>query len=179
MKQRFPTNVALTGYAGVGKTTLIRDIARQLVDYDPIGFYTSEIREKGVRKGFELNSLDGVRTVFAHVDKSVGTRVGRYGVDIGTFETFLDRLRLEQVERKLVIIDEIGRMECFSPKFVSLVARLLDSDRVVLTTVAMRGSGLIRKIKRRDDTVLFELTIVNRGRLRDEILAATRAALDA
>ncbi len=179
MKLTTPTNVALTGYAGVGKTTLIRNIATDLAEYNPVGFYTAEIRERGARMGFELYGLDGSRAVFAHVDSPSSVRVGRYGVDIPTFEAFLARLRLYGPDQKLVVIDEIGRMECHSAKFVQLVSNLLDSDQALLTTVAMRGSGLIRKVKRRNDTVLFEITIVNRGRLRDEIRRSVLNAYDA
>lgn len=172
-----PSNIAITGYAGVGKTTLIREVASQLATYQPIGFYTAEIRECGVRLGFELNGLDGSRAVLAHVDHRSPAPVGRYGVDLPTFESFLGRLQLDQTDRRLVIIDEIGRMECLSPRFIQLMVQLLDSDRVIVSTVAMRGGGLIRKVKRRNDTLLYEVTIVSRRRLREEIPAAVRAAL--
>jgi Cdc6-like AAA superfamily ATPase len=55
-------NLLITGLPGVGKTTLIRKLSEELKDLHPAGFYTQEIREEGVRKGFELISLDGEHT---------------------------------------------------------------------------------------------------------------------
>ena len=43
---------------GIGKTTLIKTIARILKPFHPVGFYTEEIREQGTRVGFQLLSLD-------------------------------------------------------------------------------------------------------------------------
>ena len=54
-------NILITGLPGIGKTTLIRRLYEELKDTHPVGFYTGEIRENGVRKGFELISLDGRR----------------------------------------------------------------------------------------------------------------------
>jgi nucleoside-triphosphatase len=49
----------ITGRPGIGKTTLVKRISGELGEFHTIGFYTSEIREGGIRKGFELASLDG------------------------------------------------------------------------------------------------------------------------
>lgn len=57
-------NILITGMPGVGKTTLIKRLSEELKDYHPVGFYTAEIREEGVRKGFELIGLDGRRGFF-------------------------------------------------------------------------------------------------------------------
>ena len=57
-------------------------MVNELRHLEPVGFYTREIRERGIRKGFTLNSLDGTERLLAHVDLPGGTRVGRYGVDV-------------------------------------------------------------------------------------------------
>jgi adenylate kinase len=41
-------NLLITGLPGVGKTTLIRGLAQELRDLNPVGFFTTEIREGGV-----------------------------------------------------------------------------------------------------------------------------------
>ena len=79
----------ITGRPGVGKTTLIKQVAQMLQNFHPVGFYTEEIREQGERVGFQLVSLDGQTRTMSHIDISGPFRVGRYGVEVEGFERFL------------------------------------------------------------------------------------------
>jgi len=166
------TNLLITGLPGVGKTTLIRNLCGDLKHLNPVGFYTSEIREAGVRTGFELITLDNRRGLLSHVDISSRHRVGKYGVDIAGFEAFLDGLDFLNPSHKMAVIDEIGKMECMSGRFTALVRQLLDSDRPVLATIALKGGGFIAEVKERPDVKLFELTTANRNNLGSEIETA-------
>lgn len=159
------TNILITGQPGVGKTTVIRKLAEELRDLDPAGFYTAEIREEGTRKGFELISLDGRKSILAHVNIDSPYRVSKYGVDIEGFETLLSSLSLRDASRSLFIIDEIGKMECFSGKFRTIIRDILDSDKLLVATIALKGSGIIQEIKRRDDVKSFLITLENRDSL--------------
>jgi nucleoside-triphosphatase len=135
-----------------------------------VGFYTAEILEQGTRQGFELVSLDGRRGLLSHVDVRGPHRVGRYGVDVAGFERFLDNLAWPAPGGGLVVIDEIGKMECFSARFQALVERILDVDIPLLATVARRGGGLIAKVKQRPDVELFELSARNRDALAEQLI---------
>ena len=104
-------NILISGAPGCGKTTLFKRLAKGLEHFQPVGFYTQEIREDGVRKGFGLTSLDGQNGLLAHVDLSSDFRVGRYGVDVAGFEEFVSRIPFPDKASKLVMIDEIGKME--------------------------------------------------------------------
>jgi len=167
-------NILITGQPGIGKTTLIKKLSEELKDLNPSGFYTAEIREAGIRKGFELMSLDGNKGILSHVDSKSRFRVAKYGVDVGMFETFLDSISLVGPTSSIVIIDEIGKMECFSGKFKALVRDILDSDKVFIATIALKGSGLIADIKKRDDVTLFNVKLENRDSLVSEILKDVR-----
>lgn len=157
--------ILVTGLPGTGKTTLIRKIFDLSRDLRPSGFYTAEIRERGVRKGFELADFAGGGFRFAHVDIRSRYRVGKYGVDVPAFEAYLDRRDFKNPESRLIIIDEIGKMECFSRQFITLVEKLLSSDKTVLATIALKGGEVIESIKRRDNATLYEITRLNRERL--------------
>jgi nucleoside-triphosphatase len=163
-------NILITGIPGIGKTTLIRKLSEELKDLHSVGFYTAEIREKGVRKGFELISLDGRRGILSHTDIKSHYRVSKYGVDVKGFEDFLESIPFLDPKTALIIIDEIGKMECFSDKFKRLLKEILDSDKLVIATIATKGDGLITEIKKRDDVRLFEMTHGNRNTLLSEIL---------
>jgi nucleoside-triphosphatase len=163
-------NLLITGLPGVGKTTLIKKLSEELRYLHPAGFYTAEIREEGIRKGFELVSLEGRRGVLSHINIKSPYRVGRYKVDIKSFEDFLDGISFFDDSTGLVIIDEIGKMECLSDQFKKLIKELLDSAKWVIATIALKGSGLIEEIKKRQDVKLFEITKGNRDFLLREIL---------
>ena len=156
-------NYLITGYPGIGKTTMIEKITKAFTKHDPAGFFTREILEGGMRAGFELRSLDGKRIVLSHVDIDSPYKVGKYKVDVIAFEQYIESIRLSGNMGKLVIIDEIGKMECMSGKFITFTKRLLEAENIVLlATVALRGGGFISEIKKRSDVKIYEITLKNR-----------------
>ncbi len=163
-------HLLVTGLPGTGKTTLLVKLGRCLADLHPAGFYTEEIREAGVRRGFKLVSLDGREGILAHADFRGGFRVGRYGVDVRGFDNFLDALDLGESPASLVFIDEIGKMECLSSRFVELMRKLLGSRKTVVATVAFKGSGFIAEVKGRPDCEIREVALGNRDRMVDELM---------
>ena len=167
-------HLLLTGVPGVGKTTLIRRVAEGLAGKRLGGFYTGEIREAGVRQGFRLVTFRGDESVIAHVDFSHRYSVGKYGVDVATIDRLAESTLGLAGGIDLYIVDEIGRMECLSPRFSARIRALLDSDIPVLATVAKQGGGLIEEVKRRPDCALREVTRSNRDTLLADILAWLR-----
>lgn len=155
--------ILLTGRPGVGKTTVIMRLADCLRDRNVAGFYTEEIRERGHRQGFLAVTLSGRTAVLAHVGIRSRLLVGRYGVDITAFE----ELALPELGRlcDIILIDEIGKMECFSARFVTAVRVLLDGRTQVVATVASKGAGFIAKVKARADVKVWEVTRSNRDEL--------------
>lgn len=167
-------HILITGYPGVGKTTLIRRIADEFKDLHLWGFYTAEMREGGTRKGFELIGLDGSTAVLSHVALKSSKHVGKYGVDVNGFEEFLERLELSGPGPSLVVIDEIGKMECFSEMFIKMIEDVLDSEHTLIATVALKGGGLIADVKKRDDVSIVEVTRENRDHLVQEVVQSVR-----
>lgn len=163
--------ILLTGLPGCGKTTAVTKIIADLNREKVAGFYTQEIRQNDTRKGFRWTSLDGATGILARVDIKGPFRVGKYGVDVPGFEkAVVPILDVERNDAELFVIDEIGRMECLSEKFVTAVRRLFASDKSVLATVAQKGRGLISEVKNYPGTRLFNLTRHTRDKTIAEIL---------
>ena len=167
-------NVFITGLPGVGKTTLIKRISEALKHLHPVGFYTAEIKEGGERKGFELISLEGKRGLLSHKEVRSPYQVGHYKVDIESFEDFLNSIPFSDPLTRLIIIDEIGKMECLSDQFKKILEEILDSEKRVMATIALKGGGLIAEVKEREDVKIFEITKKNRDSLFLEILKEMR-----
>jgi nucleoside-triphosphatase len=163
-------NIIITGLPGVGKTTLIKKVFHEIRSLSPIGFHTEEIREHAIRKGFYLISADSRKSILSHEDIQSQFRVGKYGVDLSGFKHFIGSIPFRDATNNIVIIDEIGKMECFSKMFMGLVIDLLDSDKLVIATVALKGTGLIAHVKSRPDIELTTITKDNRNNLLSKIL---------
>ena len=150
--------ILLTGLPGCGKTTAIMKIISNLRSDKVAGFYTREIRQDNIRKGFCWKRLDGAEGTLAHVDIKSRFKVGKYGVDVAGFEnSVVPILDVGREDIELFVIDEIGKMECFSEKFAIAVRRLFASEKPVLATVAMKGAGLISEVKKYSNIKLFNL----------------------
>jgi nucleoside-triphosphatase len=166
--------VLLEGRPGAGKST----VARRLVDrlrregVAVGGFITEEIRHSGRRLGFSIERLDGDRGVLAHVDLPGPPRVGRYGVDLATFE----RLAIPALEeaRDIAIVDELGKMELRSETFRAAVAALFDRRASVVATVQSASHPFSDALKRRRDVEVLRVTSANRDELPGQLAERLR-----
>ena len=160
----------LTGGPGVGKTTIIK----QALDKSQAtagGFFTEEIRAGGVRQGFRIITLDGQSAILAHVDIKSPNRVSKYGVDVQG----LDRVGVAAVNKAirecdLVVIDEIGKMELFSPAFKQAVLEAIDSNKRVLGTIMLPSHPWADEIKRHPNVASITVTRMNHRQVLEHVL---------
>ena len=173
MKQAY----LLTGGPGVGKTTLIK----QAIDKAQVnagGFFTEEIRAGGVRQGFRIVTMDGRSAILAHIDFKSPFRVSKYGVDIESLDTVgVAALKDAIRECDVVVIDEIGKMELFSPAFKDAVLEALDSKKRVLGTIMFTSHPWADGIKRHPDVALITVTRANRQQVLEQVLRWLRSPI--
>jgi len=168
-------NIFLTGAPSSGKTTVIKKVIARL--HSPAtGFYTEEERVEGRRAGFVMKTLDGRSGYLAHQDIRSNLHIRRYGVSIENIET-IAAPSITPRNRHIIILDEIGKMECFSDVFKQAALTALDSHNIVIGTITLGGDEFITRIKRREDIEILEVTPENRDALPDLILERTAMLL--
>ena len=165
-------NVLLTGLPGVGKTTAIQRVAELLADCVLAGFTTEEVRVGGTRRGFRVLTLDGREGILADVGLHTHWRVSKYHVDVEGFERLVcPMLETAADEAEVVLVDEIGKMECFSHRFCEAIEQLADAPVPLVATIAARGGGLVAAIKQRPDVQILTLTHQNRDEIPKQACA--------
>jgi nucleoside-triphosphatase len=165
-------NLLLTGPPGCGKTTVLERVAGHLGDLHLAGFLTVELREHGQRVGFEAVGLGGRHAILAHVRIRSHVSVGRYGLEPDRLVPLIEEELLQPPGAvDAYLIDEVGKMECHCPQFISSMRKLLDGPVPLVATVAFRGGGFIAEVKGRPDVQVVEVTQGNRESLPGEVAA--------
>ena len=159
-------NILVTGPPRCGKSTLIERVVAR-VQKPMTGFFTREVRQGGKRVGFSITTLDGKEGVLAHQDTKSRFRVGKYGVNLEHIDQIAVPSMLPTKADEIVVIDEIGKMECFSFLFRQTLLNVLDSDNSVIGSIALKGDEFLQKIRERADVLLIHMTENNRNELLD------------
>jgi nucleoside-triphosphatase len=172
----------LTGNPGVGKTTVLMKTVKALREsgYKVGGMISRELREGGVRVGFEVLDLSSSKAGWlAHVNQKIGPQVGKYRVNIQDLNTIGAQALLSAMEDCHVIaIDEIGPMELFSEEFKEAARKALKSPKLVVAIVHHKAKdALIREAQKRDDAEIIEVTPENREKLHEVIVEKALRAL--
>lgn len=168
------TALLITGAPGSGKTSLIRAVLAEL-SVKAGGFVTEEIREGKERVGFLVSALDGRAGTLAHTRRITGPRVGRYHVDVAAFEA-IGVAALEEATREadVIVVDEVGKMELCSPRFVHALEGALASPKPILGTILQAPHPWTDALKRRPRVELYRLSVRNREDLKDALLTRLR-----
>jgi nucleoside-triphosphatase len=166
--------ILVTGQPGIGKTSTLRRVVKELErrEYAVGGMICSEVREGGIRVGFEIKDLStGERGWLAHVNQPEGPRIGKYRVN----STDLDIIGVGSIlgalqTADIVAVDEIGPMELSSQAFGNALMRAVESDKPILGTIHYGlKNPLINRIKEREDVEIFKVTYENRETLHTVI----------
>ena len=126
--------------------------------------------------------LDGkLKAPLARISTNVkGPKVGQYTVMCSEFEMLAVKC-IRDVKKddtdSVIVIDEIGKMENFSQKFVKLVREVFDkSDKDLVATIPVKYDNLniVKEIVNRDDVEIVEVTKYNRDDLKQILLEKLR-----
>ena len=152
------TRLLIEARPGAGKTTAARRLVKILQERGiPVqGFTTEEIREGGRRVGFAVTALGGPTAVLAHVSLAGPPRVGRYGVDLKAFEQVALPALGDPRAGRVVVIDEVGKMELASAAFRGAVQRLLDTGCPLVATVHTHRHPFSDALKRQVQVVQLD-----------------------
>ena len=164
-------NFLLEGVPGIGKTTLLYKIALKISHLCIGGFYTREIRENMQRVGFRIDTFSGQSGILSHLNINNGPRVGKYGVDVTSFETIgVTELIRALVESGVILVDEIGKMELYSNQFKEIILRCFDSEKILIATIMSRSHPFVDRLKNRSDVKMTEITLQNRDKLESVLV---------
>jgi nucleoside-triphosphatase len=126
-----------------------------------------DFNREGCKHSFSINTLDRRDGVLAHQNIKSQFRVGKYGVNLKDIETIAVPSMIPSRGDEIVVIDEIGKMECFSSLFKETLIKVLNLPNWIIGSIAQKGDLFIQRIKDRDDVMLMNITPQNR-----EILVA-------
>ncbi len=109
--------------------------------------------------------------ILAHVGLNAGPRVSKYYVNVQDIDRIaVPAMREARENGKIIIIDEIAKMELFSETFRYEVIRCLDTGRVI-GTIQQKPIPFLEKIRRRPDVIVLTVTEGNREQVPDRVLA--------
>ena len=172
------SKLLLEGRPGAGKSTVARRLVGRLQDRNlhVAGFVTDELRERGRRVGFAVESFDGETAILAHTALPGPPRVGRYGVDLEAFEQVALPALQAARHADVVVLDELGKMELASERFCDAVSALFDSPSPVVATIHVFHHPFTDALKGREDVERFRVTKKTRDGLPGELAARLGAA---
>lgn len=168
-------NVFVTGQPGIGKTTLVLDVAKELPQDCIAGFYTVEAKAPGTNEklGLDVVTFSGERAPLSRLRRGCGPKIGKYYMAFKDFERVVIPQLTPSKKIKLHIIDEVGRLGLGSPMFKEAIFKLLDSPIAVFGSIPAPRFGHtineVEQIKQRHDTAVLTLTKANKAITTREI----------
>jgi nucleoside-triphosphatase len=166
--------ILVTGPPGIGKTSTLRRSVKELKkrEYAVGGMVCREVREGGVRVGFEIMDLStGQRGWLAHVNQPEGPRIGKYRVNLTDLDAVGVASILDALQNAAILaVDEIGPMELSSSAFSNALLRAVESSKPMLGTIHYGlKDPIISSIKEREDVEILKVTYENRESLHNLI----------
>jgi len=165
--------ILVTGPPGIGKTSVLHRALKELKhNYSVGGMVCREIREGGLRVGFEIMDLyTGQRGWLAHINQPTGPSVGRYHVNLIDLAVLGADSIIDAIQKAdIIVIDEIGPMEILSLAFSNALLQAVQSNKPILGAIHYSyNNTILKSIKTREDTEIIDVTHENRSALHKTV----------
>jgi nucleoside-triphosphatase len=166
--------ILLTGLPKAGKSTILEKFKKNYKG-NIAGVISHAIKaEDGSRVGFEAESMQGERRIFAHKTqiKSDNIMGGKYALNVDGINNFIVPEMKKGLEDNniLVLLDEIGRIQSFSDLFLQTTRDLLNSQAPLLGTIVYDPEPWSLEFKEHPDVVLITVSEENRDTLTEQLL---------
>ncbi len=176
------TKIGLTGQPGIGKTGVFIKVCKMLEGEGKKvgGMITKEIKENGMVIGWKCIDWEtGEEGVFAHRDFGDDKAVEGMGLKLEVLENIGAEAMIRAFESAdIIVIDEVGKKEVESPKFVHAVQQCMETEKPLMVTLHKKSRNpLLQEIRRRDDIRILEVTSVNRNLLPYKMIKILRGEL--
>jgi len=177
--------ILLVAPPGTGKSTILDKVFRALQG-PKFGIIAHQILDHtGKHTGFTASNATGQSRQFMHLtDKATESTIGdEFDVDIEAIDQFivpeLQKGLAAAGSGTIVFIDEIGRAQARSPKFIEVLTELFDSQCDVLGSIACEDEDWSLIFKYHPTVSLLHVTEDNRDELPGILIeAASQRHLD-
>lgn len=175
--------IGITGLPGAGKTHALNKVV-EMLEAEGVkvgGMITEAITENRKKVGFMVKDLlTKDEKVLARLDMESEVRFMDYGIDMDALDNVGVAAIIRSVLRAdVIVIDEVGKLEVESKKFVEAVKEALEADKPLLLTLHKKSRNpLLQDIRRRDDVRILEVTPINKNILPYKIIPLIKEELN-
>lgn len=172
------SKIILTGECKCGKTTLMNKVlnsavaSNKLTLTDVYGYKTIPVIENNDLTAFDIETFHGVRARIASINKISEFKFKRFYVNINSFN-YVIQAELEagiKNNAKLIVMDEIGLMEKFSPDYIKFILNLFNYDIPIFGVLKLiEGDEFLDAIKFHKNVDLCEINLMNRDWIYEKI----------
>ena len=165
----------IVGARGVGKSTLIRRVLREL-GRPVFGFESKkETSLEDPVLGSPIYLYDAGAPHVQTAENLAGyCKNQRPTTDVRAFDRFAETLRRPVPEGHVVVLDELGFLEAGSPAFCQAVLDLLDGDAPVIAAVKDKDVPFLHAVRAHPNCQCFFITEANRDELVKPVLRLLR-----
>ncbi len=175
-------NVFITGQKRTGKSSLLQEIVKNF-SASTGGYFVQRLFTGADFKAFRMVDFtkeDYVlekRLIYLSEETNIFAQVSASGSSMtiysGVFDTFGTEVLHESLRnnKKIILLDEVGRIELDSEPFMAAVFHVLDSPAFVLGTIKKETNLFLDSIRRRSDVIVLDLDYHEPDSIAQSIIA--------